>query len=191
MEESIITYKQLKKWIKIDFDSYEMDYPMAARFTYGENWKLFIYMKNLRYMEWHLNNMKHGNLLKKSFHKFAYILRWLRWRKLSQKYDVTISPNNVGPGFHLVHYGFRHILSGTKIGCNCTILPMVLVGKKSPDLTYWKITIGDNCYLGTGVTILGPVTIGNNVTIGAGSVVTKDIPDGATVVGIPGKWYIK
>jgi len=39
----------------------------------------------------------------------------------------------------------------------------------------------------TGVTILGPVTIGNNVTIGAGAVVTKDVLDGATVVGVPGR----
>ena len=64
---------------------------------------------------------------------------------------------------------------------------MVLIGKKSPDLAYWQIKIGDNCYIGTGVTILGPVTIGNNVTIGAGAVVTKDVPDGATVVGVPGR----
>ncbi len=183
----INTRAQLKEWIKADFESYEMEHPLAARFTYGENWKLFAYMKNLRYMEWHLNNMNTGNSLKKYFHKLAYALRWLRWRRLSQKYDVTISPNNVGPGCHLVHYGFRHILSGTKIGRNCTILPMVLIGKKSPDLTYWQITIGDNCYIGTGATILGPVTIGNNVTIGAGAVATKDIPDGATVVGVPGR----
>lgn len=183
----ITTRTQLKAWIKADFESYEMEHPLAARFTYGENWKLFAYMKNLRYMEWHLNNMKTGNPFKRSIHRVAYALRWLRWRKLSQKYDVTISPNNVGPAFHLVHYGFRHILSGTKIGRDCTILPMVLIGKKSPDLTYWQITIGDNCYIGTGATILGPVIIGNNVTIGAGAVVTKDIPDGVTVVGVPGR----
>lgn len=184
---SITTRKELKEWIKADFDSYEMQHPLAARFTFGENWKLFAYTKNLRFMEWHLNNMNCGNPFTKVFHKSAYAFRWLRWRRLSQKYDVTVSPNNVGPGFHLVHYGFRHILSGTKIGRNCTILPMVLIGKKSPDLAYWQIKIGDNCYIGTGATILGPVTIGNNVTIGAGAVVTKDVPDGATVVGVPGR----
>lgn len=51
----------------------------------------------------------------------------------------------------------------------------------------WFINIVEFCYNGTDSTILGPVTIGNNVTIGAGAVVTKDIPDGATVVGVPGK----
>jgi serine O-acetyltransferase len=164
-----------------------MEHPLAARFTYGEHWKLFTYVRNLRYMEWHINNVNIGNALIKFYHRIAYALRWLRWRRMSKNLDVTISPNNVGPGFHLVHYGFRHILSGTKIVRNCTILPMVLLGKKSPNFAYWQITIGDNCYIGTGVTILGPVSIGNNVTIGAGAVVTKDIPDGATVVGVPGK----
>jgi len=164
-----------------------MQHPLAARFTYGENWKLFAYMKNLRFMEWHLNNMNCRNPLMKVIHKSAYALRWLHWRRLSQKYDVTISPNNVGPGCHLVHYGFRHILSGTKIGRKCTILPMVLIGKKSPDLSYWQITIGDNCYIGTGATILGPVTIGNNVTIGAGAVVTKNVPNNVIVASVPAK----
>ena len=42
-------------------------------------------------------------------------------------------------------------------------------------------------YIGPNVCIIGGVTIGNNVTIGAGSIVTKDIPDGATVAGNPAK----
>lgn len=49
------------------------------------------------------------------------------------------------------------------------------------------IFIGDNCYIGTGATILGPVTIGDNVTIGAGAVVTKDIPSNVVVAGNPAK----
>ena len=54
---------------------------------------------------------------------------------------------------------------------------MVLIGKKSPDLSYWQITIGDNCYIGTGATILGSVTIGKNVTIGAGRLFRADNVD--------------
>lgn len=90
---------------------------------------------------------------------------------------MEVSPNNVGSDFHLVHYGFRHILSGTKIGRNCTILPIVLVGEKRLDFSYWQITIGDNCYIGTGATILGPVTFGKNVTIGAGRLFRADNVD--------------
>ena len=64
---------------------------------------------------------------------------------------------------------------------------MVLIGKKRPDLENWQITIGDNCYISTGVTILGPINIGNDVTIAAGAVVTKDIPDNCVVAGVPAK----
>lgn len=47
------------------------------------------------------------------------------------------------------------------------------------------VTIGDNCWIGGGTTILPGVTIGNNCTIGAGSVVVKDIPDNSIAVGNP------
>lgn len=192
----ITTRKELKEWIKADFDSYEMQHPLAARFTFGENWALFSYMKNLRYLEWHYNILKvsknNGNnihffLCGKIYHNVAYCWCWLKHRKKSKSLSITVSPNSLGPGAHFVHYGFRHILEGTQIGKNCTILPMVLIGKKNPNLAYLQHTIGDNCYIGTGVTILGPVTIGNNFTIGAGAVVTKDVPNGVTVVGVPGR----
>ncbi len=41
--------------------------------------------------------------------------------------------------------------------------------------------------VGSGAKVLGPIKIGNNVKIGANSVILKDIPDNATVVGIPRK----
>ena len=185
MEDRIIDKKTLKQWVRADFESYEMQHWILSRFTFGENWELFAYIKNLRYMEWHAN-VKCGIILK-IWHKMSYAFRQLRWRKMSKDLGLYIAPNTVAQGCHLVHRGFRHILTGTKIGTNCTILPMVLIGKKRPDLQDCRITIGDNCYISTGVTILGPVTIGNNVTIGAGAVVTKDIPDNCVVAGIPAK----
>ena len=44
--------------------------------------------------------------------------------------------------------------------------------------------IGNNVFIGAGAKILGSVYIGNNVKIGANAVVTKDVPDGSTVVGV-------
>ena len=178
----IVAKNHLCNRIRLDFLAYKMEHPLAARFTYGENWELFSYMKNLRYLEYYMNKPR-----KYPWDKVLRSWHWLKHRRNCKRMDIFVSPNSVGPGFHLVHRGFRHVLSGTKIGTNCEILPMVLMGKKHPDLKEWQITIGDNCYISTGVTILGPITIGNNVTIAAGAVVTKDIPSNCTVAGVPAK----
>lgn len=49
------------------------------------------------------------------------------------------------------------------------------------------ITIKKGASIGSNATILAGVTIGENALVGAGAVVTKDVPDGATVVGVPAK----
>lgn len=98
---------------------------------------------------------------------------------------MYIMPNTCGEGLLLPHPGFIRVGSFCRIGKNCTILPMVLFGKKHSG-TDCSIEVGDNCYFSTGVTVLGPVKIGNNVTIAAGAVVTKDIPDNCIVAGVPG-----
>lgn len=47
------------------------------------------------------------------------------------------------------------------------------------------IEIGDNCYIGSGSIIIGPVKIGNYAVIGAGAVVTKDVMSRTLVGGVP------
>lgn len=49
------------------------------------------------------------------------------------------------------------------------------------------ITIGDNCWLASNVTVCPGVTIGNGCVIGAGAVVTNDIPDDSLALGVPAK----
>ena len=48
-------------------------------------------------------------------------------------------------------------------------------------------TIGNRCFIAAGAKIIGNVTIGDDVVVGANAVVTKDIPSGSVVGGVPAK----
>lgn len=135
----------------------------------------------LRKFEYAYNNYKGKSYII----QMIYLIKKHQYHRLCKKNNIFIDPNVFGPGIHLVHPGYVWIDQTSKIGKNCTVLPRVLLGKKRPGIEPPCIFIGDNCYIGTGVTILGPVHIGNNVVIGAGAVVTKDIPDNCIVAGNP------
>jgi acetyltransferase-like isoleucine patch superfamily enzyme len=49
------------------------------------------------------------------------------------------------------------------------------------------IEVGDEVWIGRGVTVLGGVVIGNGATIGANAVVTRSVPPGVTAVGVPAR----
>lgn len=49
------------------------------------------------------------------------------------------------------------------------------------------ITIGQQVWIGRGVAVLSGVTIGDFATVGANAVVTRDVPSGETVVGVPAR----
>jgi serine O-acetyltransferase len=74
--------------------------------------------------------------------------------------------------------------NGAKIGKNCVIFHQVTIGSNSlPDSPgHGAPVIGDDVYIGCGAKIIGNVRVGSNVRIGANCVVTRDVPDNATVV---------
>lgn len=92
----------------------------------------------------------------------------------------------LGKGTRFAYSGIGVVLhKRVVIGENCTIGTNVTIGGKSGH--YEVPVIGNNVYIATGSKILGPITIGNNVTIGANAVVISNIPDNAIVAGIPAK----
>lgn len=176
----ITNRKELRKFLDSDRNALGMKYPFVASATYGEHARIRRYLTCLRYTEYYSQK-------KSLLGRILYILNKLNLRRISLKYGIYISPNSVGKGLNLPHPGFIRVDSFVKIGDNCTILPMVLFGKAHPE-DDTKITVGDNCYFGTGSSVIGKhLKIGNNVIVAAGAVVTKDVPDNVIVGGIPGK----
>lgn len=171
----------LKSYLQADRARSRRPYRLFVKWiTRSDEYYIRAFMVALRYYEYWLN--KHKNALQ----QIPYLFWWWNYRRLKLKSQLYIMPNTVGPGFFPTHAGFFRSGDYVTIGKNCTVLPMVLLGKKTPSKDC-KITIGDNCYIGTGATILGPISIGDNVTIGAGAVVNKDVPDNAVVGGVPAK----
>ena len=88
----------------------------------------------------------------------------------------------IPPGLRLAHpYGIT-IHSKAKLGQGVTIMQHARLGVGSLDNL--APTIGNDVYIGAGAAVLGGVCVGSRVKIGANAVVTKDIPDEATVVGV-------
>jgi|CXWL01.1.fsa_nt_gi serine O-acetyltransferase len=92
----------------------------------------------------------------------------------------------IGPGLFISHTGIIRIHPKTTAGKNLSITVGVLLGEKGLGGKGAPI-IGDNVFFGAGAKVLGTIRIGNNAKIGANAVVTRDIPDNATAVGVPAR----
>jgi serine O-acetyltransferase len=91
-------------------------------------------------------------------------------------------------GRHLfVDHGFTVIGETAEIGDNVTIYQCVTLGGTNPTngvAGKRHPTLEDNVIVGSGAQILGPVNVGQRARIGANAVVTEDVPEGATMVGV-------
>lgn len=187
----IQTIQDLKNYLKADFRNNHEIYKKNIFKEYLKgNIKVyykFKYLYYLRVFEYCANNKKGV------FGKLRYLVFKRRFQRLQVKTQLFISPNTCEAGLNIEHLGYVWIDSSSHLGKNNILLPRLLFGKKSPSIftppnkNKCLINTGNNVYVGTGTTILGPVTIGSNVIIAAGSVVVKDIPDNSIVAGVPAK----
>ena len=108
---------------------------------------------------------------------------------------IEIHPGaKIGKNLFIDH-GMGVVIGETsEIGNNVTIYHAVTLGGSSPSVDSERQrhekrhpTIGDDVVIGSGAQIIGPIKVGNKSRIAANAVVVKDVPDNATMVGIPAK----
>ena len=117
-----------------------------------------------------------------------YPIARMMLRRYRHKHGIEVPfTTSIGSGFYIGHAGGIVVHSKAVIGKNCDLSHGVTLGQGNRGKNKGYPTIGDNTYIGPGAKVIGAIRIGNNVAIGANCVVTRDVPDYAVVVGVPGR----
>ena len=110
----------------------------------------------------------------------SHVGRWLT--------GIEIHPGaTIGRRFFIDH-GMGVVIGETaEIGDDCTLYHGVTLGGTSWNKGKRHPTLGDGVVVGAGAKILGPISIGPGAKVGSNAVVVKDVPPGATAIGIPAR----
>jgi serine O-acetyltransferase len=117
--------------------------------------------------------------------------RWLsRWLSTWSRWITGIE---IHPGAQIgrrvfIDHGMGIVIGETaEIGDDSTLYHGVTLGGTSWNKGKRHPTLGRNVVVGAGAKILGPILVGDNAKVGSNAVVVRDVPAGATAVGIPAR----
>ena len=129
-------------------------------------------------------------------HRFNHVLwGWhLKWlARLFAMFARWLTGVEIHPGAHIgrrvfIDHGMGVVIGETaEIGDDCTLYHGVTLGGTSWQKGKRHPTLEAGVIIGAGAKVLGPITLGAGAKIGSNAVVVKDVPAGATAVGIPAR----
>lgn len=131
-----------------------------------------------------------------ALHRFSHWL-WghrLRWlARLTSHFTRFISGIEIHPGATIgrrvfIDHGMGVVIGETAvIGDECTLYHGVTLGGTSWNKGKRHPTLAPGVVVGAGAKVLGPITVGEGAKVGSNAVVVRDVPPGATAVGIPAR----
>jgi serine O-acetyltransferase len=129
-------------------------------------------------------------------HRIAHALyqrKWFTTARLISHFNRWLTGIEIHPGANIgrrlfIDHGMGVVIGETsEIGEDCLIYKGVVLGGTTLEKKKRHPTLGNRVIIGSNSTVLGAITIGDGARIGSGSVVVKQVPPGATVVGVPGR----
>ncbi len=124
---------------------------------------------------------------------FFYTHKMYFWARLISQRAVRKTGIEIHPGATIgrrlvIDHGTGVVIGETaEIGDDVLIYQGVTLGGTGKDVGKRHPTIGNNVMISSGAKVLGPFKVGDNARIAAGAVVLEEVPEGATVVGVPAK----
>jgi serine O-acetyltransferase len=112
-----------------------------------------------------------------------WLSHWSRWLT-----GIEIHPGATIGRRVFIDHGMGIVIGETaEIGDDCTLYHGVTLGGTSWNKGKRHPTLGRQVVLGAGAKILGPILVGDGAKVGSNAVVVRDVPAGATAVGIPAR----
>lgn len=169
--------QDLKRYLKQDqIALWKKNQKKPSRFG-DEVWKFQILMRKTEYRI---------NTAKSPLQRLIAQLYRLRYHRFCVKMGFHVPLNIFEEGLSVAHYGALVVNSKAKVGKNCRIHAMVVIGATNGNPA--APVLGNNVYIGSGAKVVGDIHIADDVAIGANAVVVKSIDEpGTTWAGVPAR----
>lgn len=166
-------FDRLREDIRVVFDR-----DPAARTT----WEVLTCYPGLHALVWH--RVATHRLWTSGFRWLArWLAHWSRWVT-----GIEIHPGATIGRRVFIDHGMGIVIGETaEVGDDTTLYHAVTLGGTSWNKGKRHPTVGKAVVIGAGAKLLGPIMVGDGARIGSNAVVIKDVPPGATAVGIPAR----